>query len=48
MAHKRDAVLKEKFWFRKNVFENERSYVMNGESSDAGLYVTLPDGSAIF
>jgi len=29
IAHKRDAVLNEKFWFRKNVFENERNNDIN-------------------
>jgi hypothetical protein len=29
IAHKRDAVLNEKFWFRKNVFGSERSDFMN-------------------
>jgi len=29
IAHKRDAVLNEKFWFRKDVFRSERNNVMN-------------------
>ncbi|CAG8459855.1 13849_t:CDS:10 [Funneliformis caledonium] len=32
IAHKRDAVLNEKFWFRKNLFENEGNNGINGES----------------
>lgn len=32
IAHKRDAVLNEKFWFRKNLFDNEGNNGINGES----------------
>jgi glutamate--cysteine ligase catalytic subunit len=35
IAHKRDAVLNEKFWFRKNVFRSERNNVMNNDELDS-------------
>jgi len=34
IAHKRDAVLNEKFWFRKNVFENEKNNVMYSSNAN--------------
>ncbi|RIA87557.1 glutamate-cysteine ligase-domain-containing protein [Glomus cerebriforme] len=33
IAHKRDAVLNEKFWFRKNVFENEKNNIIYGNEN---------------
>ncbi|CAI2167497.1 15006_t:CDS:10 [Funneliformis geosporum] len=35
IAHKRDAVLNDKFWFRKNLFENEINNGINRESLNA-------------
>ncbi|CAJ0865897.1 11804_t:CDS:2, partial [Entrophospora sp. SA101] len=39
IAHNKDAVLNEKFWFRKNILENENSPILNNTSENT-LYNT--------
>lgn len=38
MAHRRDAVLSEKFWFRKNVFEKNNIMYDDYVNVDNGMF----------